>query len=827
MAEGSQLAQQGNFRGAIVVYKNLLEKYPSDVTARRALTEAYLHTAKVEQATEELAKVIRVAPGTPETLLLAARVHNAENKPDQALAVLQPLLSASTAPAEAWELAGTALLLQNQFAEAQVHFEKALALSPALTTARLGLVTSLIQQKQLERAKTEIATLLQTAPKDRAALYLRLRLELQAHDAKAASETYDILADAYPSDFRARYGQAFAHLTQNNDVAFAEKTAADLIQKNAQAPEGYKLKGLVALVRQQYAQALPSLLQALKLRGDIETHIFLAQDYLALGNLETAANHLQAVISAVPDAMEPRRMLASIYMRQNRLDEAMSEIQKLLEKAPNDAAGERLLGDALVAKHEFAKGLEVFSKLAEQEGQPPVVHLKKGLLLSTQGDDAAAEKELRKAVELAGNDLEPRLYLSRFLASRNRLDEAVDILKQGEAQGPKAALSRNAMAKLRLQQGHGDQALELLEEAKKLSPKTLVTYYNLATLHIAKGELPQAASEFEAALAVNPADQRALMGAAGCREAMGDQTGARELLERATKDKSPQAYLELAQFLIRRHDNAGALNTVEQCLAIAPNLIPAWQLKARLLAATGDQAKTLDALNSLETIQQRTGLLEKAKYYLSLKQPEKALELATKLRELNKRSGDYHLPLAEIQILLKQLPAARDSLQNALHEDPNNPRVMALLADVENRLGHPAAAMALLDRAMAAGMDPATGQGLQGAIQQQAGDIQAATDHYEKALQYKSEQPLALNNLAMLYADQQGKEGRALEMAVRACALWPGNPAVLDTLGYTLLKNKRGDDALKVLERAKKMSPDNADIEKHYKMAQDMTASTK
>lgn len=824
MAEGRSLEQQGNYRGAIVVYKNLLEKYPSDIKARLAITEAYLRTAKLEQASEELAHLTRLAPDATETLILTARVRNAENKPDLALEALHPLLSSSSAPAEALEQAGTAMLLQNRFAEAQAQFEKALAASPALTTARLGLANCLIQQQQFEQARTEIETLLKAAPKDRAALYMRLQLQVQADDAKGAIETYDTLAGAYPADLRARYGQAFMRLTRENDVAFAEAAASDLVQKYAAAPEGYKLMGLVALKRLQYTQAVNSLLQALKIRRDVDTHLFLAHSYLSLSNLETAADQLQAVLSVAPGLVEPRRMLASIYMRQNRLDEAMAEIQKLLEKAPDDVTGKGLLGDALVAKHEFAKGLEVFTELAEQEGQPPFVHLKKGLLLAMQGDDAAAEKELRKAVDLAGTNLEPRLYLSRFLASKNHLDEAVDILGQGEASGSNAALSHNAMAKLRLQQGRREQAVELLEEAKRLSPDTLVTYYNLATLHISKGDLSQAASEFEEALAVNPSDQRTLLGAAGCHEALGNQAGARDLLERATLSKSPQSYLALAQFLIRRGDNAGALDAVEKCLAIEHNLIPAWQLKARLLASGGEQEKTLAALNSLETIEQRTGLLEKAKYYLSLKQPEKALEMATNLREINKQSGDYHLPLAEIQQSLNQLPAARETLLKALQADSDNPRVMGALADLENKLGNTDAAVTLLDRAMATGMDPALGQAVQGAILQQAGDIQAATSHYEKALRFKNDQPLALNNLAMLYADQQGYEGKALEMALQVCTLLPNDPAALDTLGYALLKNSRGGDALKVLERAKSLSPNNPDIEKHYGMAHDMTS---
>lgn len=822
MAKGKELADQGNFKGAIVVYKNLLEKYPGDLPASIALTGAYLRSGKTEQAAAELANVTRLAPDAPEGILLTARVRNAENKPDLALEALQALLAAPSAPAEAWELAGVALSLKGRFDQARDRYEKALALSGDLATARLGLAECLIQQKLPDQARSQLDELLRTAPRDRAALYMLLQLQLQNDDEDGILDTYTKLAQYYPSDMRARYGEAFMRLGKKNDLAFAQATADDLLKNYGKAPEGHKLKGLLLLSRGENTQAVNTLLQAHKLRQDIDTNIFLAQAYANLGNLETATSHLQAVLSREPGLTAPRRMLAAIQIRQGRLDEAIAETQKILEKSPSDDLGERLLGDALVAKREFDKGLEVFSRLAESGGQSPVVHLKKGLLLAIKGDDGTAEQELRKAVDLAGRQLEPRLYLSAFLASKNRVDEAIAILGEGQDSGAEAALARNAMAKLRLRQGRLDQSRELLEEARRLDPSVLNTYYNLAALHISGGDLQKATADYDAALAVKADDPRALSGAAACREAMGDLAGARALLERAAKNQSPRASLELAQFLVRRADNDAALAVLEKALSSNPDMIPAWLLKCRLLAASGAQDKAMDALDRLETLNQRTGLLEKAKYHLSRKDPDKALEMAAKLRAINPRSGDYHLPLAEIQQIGGQLPAARETLREALRADPGNAKVLAASADIENRMGNVPGALDLMDKAMAAGMEPAAGHAVKGAILQQAGDAKAAAEQYEKALRLKEDQPLALNNLAMLYADRQGDEAKALELALRACALQPGNPMLLDTLGYVLVKNGRPGDGLKVLERALKLQPGNPDIEKHRDMAREM-----
>lgn len=822
MLQGNTLMEQGNAKGAIVVYKNLLEKYPGDIPTSMALADAYVVTGKLPQAEAELKTVQQKAPGTLGVPVLLSKIRNAERKPQEALDILKASLEAPDASGEAWEQAGHALMLLGWFDEAQKAYEKALAQTNTLAKSRLGLAESYFQRQLIEQARREIDLMLEASPKNQAALHMLAQIQTLNNEEDAVIATYGKIGAYHPSDIRARYLEAFLRVSRKNEADYAQGVSTNLIGEFPKAPEGYKLKGLAFLAKGEAALALEPLLSALQKRADIDTNLFLAQAYLALGNLETAVSHLQAVLSVKPDLDGPRRMLASIYLRQNRLDEAISETQKVFERSPSDEGGQRIMADALVAKKEYDKGLEIFTKMSEGQGSSPVVFLKKGMLLAMKGDDAGAEADLRKSVELAGNALEPRIYLASFLAGKNRIDEAVEVLGAGMTEGPGAALAYNAMAKLRLRQGRLDQATELLEKAKQTDPKVLVTYYNLAALQAAVGKIDKAAAEYEAALAVAPDDLRALAGAAGSHEALGDYAKAQALLERASQGKNPHASLVLVGFLVRRSENAKALAVLDEMLAASPKEIQGWLMKSRLHAVAGDHDKALSGLARVETLNQGVGLLEKAKYHLSQKNTAQAIEVAGKLRDMNPRSGDYALPLAEIQELSGQSDAAKATLRTVLREDPSNPRVLVGLSNFEARCNNTAEALALLDKSIAAGLDPAMGNALKGTVMQQKGDLKAAQTQYEKALRFQERQPLALNNLAMLYADQDGLASKALEMAIRAYSLESNNPSVLDTLGYALLKNGRAKEAQAALERAHKLMPGNSDIMKHLDMAKEL-----
>jgi len=107
----------------------------------------------------------------------------------------------------------------------------------------------------------------------------------------------------------------------------------------------------------------------------------------------------------------------------------------------------------------------------------------------------------------------------------------------------------------------------------------------------------------------------------------------------------------------------------------------------------------------------------------------------------------------------------------------------------------------------------------QGAILDLKGKKREAADKYKLCLEKSETYVPALNNLAYLYADGYGKKEEALRLAILAFKLDPGNAAVMDTLGYALLKNHRTADAKKVLEKAVGLLQNNPTVCFHLAVA--------
>jgi Flp pilus assembly protein TadD len=115
----------------------------------------------------------------------------------------------------------------------------------------------------------------------------------------------------------------------------------------------------------------------------------------------------------------------------------------------------------------------------------------------------------------------------------------------------------------------------------------------------------------------------------------------------------------------------------------------------------------------------------------------------------------------------------------------------------------------------------------QGALLEMSGKKKEAVEKYRDALEKAENHVPSLNNLAYLYADGYGDPREALPLALKAFRLEPGNPVVLDTLGYALLKNGRSSEARKILERAVSLLPANPTISYHLALAEHAAGDSK
>jgi tetratricopeptide (TPR) repeat protein len=100
-----------------------------------------------------------------------------------------------------------------------------------------------------------------------------------------------------------------------------------------------------------------------------------------------------------------------------------------------------------------------------------------------------------------------------------------------------------------------------------------------------------------------------------------------------------------------------------------------------------------------------------------------------------------------------------------------------------------------------------------------AGMHRESVPFYENVLKANGNNPVALNNLAYLLAEDGRDLDRALTYASRAKQQLPNDDNVSDTLGWVYMKKKLADNALTIFKDLVKRNPTNAQYRYHLGMA--------
>lgn len=823
LAEGARLLQEGNPKGAVVLYKTSLERFPDDPGTRFALAKAYLLIGKPDQAENELRKIAN-RPDTPVDLhLILGRVKLARRQPEQAREAFLVHLAAFPDSAATWEGIGLASIQAGELAKATGAFERALSLDPGLPEARCALTEILLRQHALDQAASQLDALFAHHPDHQAGMHLLARLHIAREDIPAAAAAYTAITAKYPKDIQARSQDALIRLMALGETQPAEKAAGTLIASAPNRPEGYRLRGLLELKKGEYPQAINSFQQALKQAPDRASNVLLAQAYASIGNPEMAITELCQVLDQAPDDARARLLLANLNMRLNRMDEALVELEKLLQRHPDDSLARRMFGDVMLSRGEIDKGLAILTSLESTQGPTPETHLRRGVILATQGRTAEAETALRQAVAMNAAAMEPRLVLATFLKQQGRFDEAEAALDLGDTDPGQAALAYNAKARIRLQQGRPEETEALLQKARALAPDLAMTYHNLAQLDFKEGRPEKAAYWYRTLLERHPDDVSARLTLAAALECLGRLDEAREQLGVAADTRQLQPLLLLADFLSRHGRPDKALETVDACLTVHKNAQPAHILKARLLFAAGDEAGAQAELQKLERLDKNAAFAERFRAALQTRKWDAAEALARKHLEESPRRADRFLPMSRLREAQGDLEAAKDTLRRGLEADPANVQARVALAMVLHKAGKSRQALEQLDALLGPGAPQVAAYNARGIIRQVLNDIEGAIADYENALLLKGQNLVALNNLAMLYADRPETASKALDLAWTAYNLDRNAPAVLDTLGYALLKNNRSANALAILNRAATLAPEDQGIASHLNLAKTIT----
>lgn len=822
VSEGNSYLEGQNYQGAIVVFKNVLEKDPSQMAARLGLGRAYLMSGKLELAEKTFEKYQKQNPYDTSVLLDVARLHAAMGRINPALDNLNAFIKAVPDSAEGYEALGIIETARKNYTAAETALNKALQIEPGRVKTNIALAKMYVDQKRFDDAQKALALVFEKDPTNKGALYIDAAVAAAFGDDVRLRKTYAIIAEHYPDEAFAQYMVAKAMLSDKEyDKALA--IAQTLEKKFPSEPYAAKIRGMAAFFRGSYIDSIRYLRTALTKRREIDTYYYLGLSHYGEKDLESALTELRYVADGAPKDTRALEMISLIYLQQRRLKESIVEAEKLIAINPDNAVARSILSDAYIVSGDTSKALTELDKISEIRPEDYSASIKKGQLYLAQGDMKNTEEAFQEALQSAPDVVRPRLILASFYVRSGKRDSAMRILEEGISGKKTDAPLYYSLASIHLMNNDRKAAVELLDKAKAADASDPASYSVLASIRLAENDPVAALAEYDALLAKRPAYLGALLEKAAIYEAMGKQAESDANYQEAMKSGSAVAYRGYAASLAKRGEMEEALKTVELGLAQSPFAGPLLGLKADLLLRLKRYDDALSMCRELEARQENSSVGLEIKTRMMMGDHKGALRVAKQFSEFSPKNPEGYQAVSRVHLEAGEPDQAIAALEEGLTKVGPEPPLLLALGRLHTTLGNHDKAIAYIDAALKKDPKLVIGYTAKGDVLLAQGKRDKAVENYTKALEITEAFVPALNNLAMIYADMPGKAPESLRLAYTAYTRAPWNPAVLDTFGYSFMKNGKNEEAVKVLEKAVGISGNNAATLYHLALAYNAT----
>lgn len=575
-----------------------------------------------------------------------------------------------------------------------------------------------------------------------------------------------------PPDLHLQEGYS---LLQSDPKAALEKLSQ---AKDPSDPKAVLGRGLALEKLRKYPEAEQALQKACAAKPQPICWLALARVKVVLGKLEEARAAIDKVVAQ--DQTELSAVLLEAYLADD--DERARAALSHLEKWREHALGQK--PPAAVPAEFYLAQVALFQQLR----------------MRRDFDTAGAQARKAKLSQPRG-----ALGLVELAVKAGRPGLAVELLRKIEEGRPSEEVRRRVA---KLAHGLGDHRLtgDILDtlQGNDAEVVTLRAEHEFAT-----GQ-PGAAATLGQALRLAKVDAertrlRLLLAEARMRN--GQLEEARADAETVFGEQATDsAILLLARLDLAQDAPDAALSRLAPLLARQQVSPQTREIAARAHLALGrkDEARSqLDAILRDQPNQARAARLRVALEVDSQK-PLEAIRVAQALVQRMPKDPGLRLLLADAVRKARGPAAAADSLREgaralgehvglwmawvrALEERKADADVLAALEEAHKRLPGEATLTAALAARLA-----------------QVGQTERAAELYQELIQGAQGDPIALNNLAMIYADELDDPARAVALAERAHELSQA-PPIGDTLGWALYRRSKPGDlarARKLLEAA-------------------------
>ena len=494
--------------------------------------------------------------------------------------------------------------------------------------------------------------------------------------------------------------------------------------------------------------------------------VALASAYGQEGNAAKAHAELDQALSAVPDFAAALLMKARLSATEGSPKAAFELLDRVISKDPSSYEARQLKADLLFfANADFAGALDLHKQALSLRKDWLPSHSSILEMLMARRDLAGAKAQLGELRKVLPNHPQTKYFEAQvaFLEKDYKAArEIVQVLLKAAPENVKVLLLAGG---IEVEGGSLLQAESYIAKALQLAPDVSATRRLLATIYVRTGETQKARDTLAPLLERPDVDGETLALAAQLALQNGEAAQAESLLGRAAKANPNNSRINTALALRQL-----AKGNADLAFAQLQNI------------AAADKGTVADfAIISARLRQRNFPAALKAIDGLERKQPNNPL--APQLR-------------AEVQLALKDYPAARQSLLKAQSIDPLYFPTVAALASLDMREKKPEEAKKRFDKLLAA--DPKNLRALLAVAELRAKEG-ADKDEIAKLLANASKlNPTAPQpRLLLIDLHLRSKDTKAaLAAAQEASAALPDNPELLEALGRTQLAAGDANQAL-------------------------------
>ena len=448
-------------------------------------------------------------------------------------------------------------------------------------------------------------------------------------------------------------------------------------------------------------------------------------------------------------------MLADYYAGSGQLDKAKAEYASLAHKYPKNVSVQEGYVRILLEVKDFATAQTVVTELMKKNSKDPQVAVLNGMVLLNNGKTDDAVNALQTAVKDAPSDAFIQYWLGRAALVKGDSGLAEKSFRQAAQLNPRSLEAQEALAHIAAQRGDMNMLSDVAEKTIAAAPRFPGGYQWRASVELAHNSPDKAEADLKNAISIAP--------------------------------QSAPAYLMLGEirYAQKRLPEGAAL--LEQALQFDPDSVAALR-----------------------------GLVG---YDLSKKQTAQALtRINVQIEKRPKNSGFYDL-LARVQVQNKNLDQAIAAAQKAMEVNPDDGEAVTIFAELQTQRGQAVnAIISTWEQWSKAHPNDARAYFILGTLEQSRGDMKKAEDYFKKALQIKSDYPVAANNLAYLMLENRENVDVALNWAQIARKGMPDSSNSADTLAWAYYYKGTYGFARDLLEEAAKKDANNATMQYHLGM---------